>query len=163
MFKLKEANMVKPIPDGYHSLTPYLCCRNADKAIEFYKKAFGAEELFRMPMPDGKVGHAELQFGNSRIMLADEFPDMPDMVLSSPDDLGGSTMGFNFYVPDVDAAFRRAVDAGAMVRREVKNQFYGDRSGTVQDPFGHTWTLSTHVEDLSPEEMKARMEAAPQG
>lgn len=148
---------VKPIPDGYHTLTAYISIRGAAQAIQFYKDAFGAEELFRMPMPDGKIGHAELQIGDSRLMLADEFPDMPDAVTQSPSALGGSTFGFNVYVPDVDARFKRAVDAGAKVKRPVKDQFYGDRSGTVEDPFGHIWTLSTHVEEVSPEELARRM------
>jgi PhnB protein len=157
------AGTVKPVPDGYHTLTPYLSIRGASDAIAFYKKAFGAEELYRMPMPDGKVGHAELQIGDSRIMLADEFPEMPDVVVRSPQGLGGTTFGLNVYLPDVDARFQRAVEAGAVVKRPVQDQFYGDRSGTVQDPFGHVWTLSTHVEDISPEEMKKRMEAMPHG
>ncbi len=157
------ADKVKPVPDGYHSLTAYISVKGAAEAIEFYKQAFGAEELFRMPMPDGKVGHAELQIGNSRIMLADEFPDMPDAVVASPVALGGTTFGFNLYLPDVDARFQRAIDAGGKVKRPIQNQFYGDRSGTLVDPFGHIWTLSTHVEDVSPEEMKKRMELMPHG
>ena len=156
------ASKVKPVPDGYHSVTPYISIRGAAEAIEFYKQAFGAVEIYRMPMPDGKVGHAELQIGDSRIMLADEFPDMPDAVAQSPVSLGGTTFGFNVYLPDVDARFQQAVDAGAKVRRPVQNQFYGDRSGIVQDPFGHIWTLSTHMEDLTPEEMQKRMESIPQ-
>jgi PhnB protein len=157
------AGKVKPVPEGYHTVTPYLSVRGADKAIEFYRKAFGAEEIFRIPMPEGKVGHAELQIGSSRIMLADEFPGMPDNVIASPASLEGSSMGLNLYLPDVDAAFDRAVAAGATVRRPVKDQFYGDRSGTLADPFGHIWTLSTHVEDIPPEEMLERMAALPEG
>jgi PhnB protein len=153
---------VKPVPDGYHTVTPYISIRGASEAIEFYKRAFGAMELYRMPMPDGKVGHAELQIGDSRIMLADEFPEMPDAVAQSPASLGGTTFGFNVYIPDVDARFQTAVDAGATVRRPVQNQFYCDRSGVLQDPFGHIWTLSTHIEDLTPEEMQQRMAAASQ-
>ncbi|HKP98136.1 MAG TPA: VOC family protein [Fibrobacteria bacterium] len=156
------AGKVKPVPDGYHTLTPYISIRGASDAIAFYKKAFGAEELYRMDMPDGKLGHAELQIGDSRLMLADEFPDMPDAVAKSPRTLGGTTMGFNVYVPDVDARFQRAIDAGGKVKRAVQDQFYGDRSGTLEDPFGHIWTLSTHVEDLTPEQMKERMAAMPQ-
>lgn len=152
---------VKAIPDGYHTVTPYIAIKGASDAIAFYKKAFGAEELYRMPMPDGLVGHAELQFGDSRIMLSDELPDMPGAIARSPRTLGGTTMGMNLYVPDVDAAFKQAVDAGATVKRPLTNQFYGDRSGTVEDPFGHLWTLATHVEDVSPEEMDKRMKAAP--
>jgi PhnB protein len=156
------AGKVKPVPDGYHTVTPYLSVRGADKAIEFYRKAFGAEEIYRIPMPEGKVGHAELQIGSSRIMLADEFPGMPDNVIASPASLAGSSMGLNLYLPDVDAAFARAVAAGATVRRPVQDQFYGDRSGTLADPFGHIWTLSTHVEDIPPEEMMKRMAELPQ-
>jgi PhnB protein len=157
------AGKVKPIPDGYHTLTAYISVKGASDAIAFYKKAFGAEEILRMPMPDGKVGHAELQIGDSRLMLADEFPDMPDKLVDSPASLGGTTFGFNLYLPDVDARFQRAVDAGCKVKRPVKDQFYGDRSGTLEDPFGHIWTLSTHVKDLTPAEMKAAMESLPQG
>jgi len=157
------ASKVKPIPDGYHSITPYLSIKGASDAIAFYKKAFGAEEIVRMPMPDGRVGHAELQIGDSRLMLADEMPEMGDAVAKSPRTLGGSTTGICLYVPDVDALFKRAVDAGATARRPLSDQFYGDRSAVVEDPFGHIWTLATHVEDVSPEEMKKRMAALPQG
>jgi PhnB protein len=153
---------VKPIPDGYHALTPYISIKGASDAIAFYKKAFGAEELLRMPMPDGRVGHAELQFGDSRLMLADEMPDVPDAIAKSPHTLGGVTSGLNFYVADVDAVVKRAVDAGAKVRRPLTNQFYGDRSATLEDPFGQLWTVSSHVEDVSPEEMERRMAAMPQ-
>ncbi|HEY2731371.1 MAG TPA: VOC family protein [Polyangia bacterium] len=157
------ASKVKPVPDGYHTVTPYLSIKGASDAIAFYKKAFGAEELVRMPMPDGRVGHAELQLGDSRIMLADEMPEMADAVTKSPRTLGGSTASFALYVPDVDALFKRAVEAGAKVERPLANQFYGDRSAVLEDPFGHLWTLATHVEDVSPEEMKKRMAALPQG
>jgi PhnB protein len=157
------AASAKPIPDGYHSVTPYLSVRNATEAIAFYKKAFGAVELYRIDMPGGKVGHAELQIGDSRVMLADEFPDMPDAVTSSPRALGGTSFGLNLYLPGVDAAFKKAVEAGAKVKRPVEDKFYGDRSGTIEDPFGHIWTLSTHVEDVPPDEMKRRMEAMPKG
>jgi PhnB protein len=157
------ASNVKPIPDGYHSLTPYISIKGAAKAIEFYKRAFGATVEVYMGMPDGRVGHAELQIGDSRLMLADEMADMPDAVAKSPESLGGTTFGLNLYLPDVDAQFQRAVEAGATVKRPVKTQFYGDRSGTIEDPFGHIWTLSTHVEDISPEEMKKRMAAMPMG
>lgn len=152
---------VKAIPDGYHALTPYISIKGASEAIAFYKKAFGAEELFRMPMPDGRVGHAELQFGDSRLMLADEMPEMPDAIAKSPQTLGGVTSGLNFYVADVDAVVKRAVDAGAKVRRPLTNQFYGDRSATLEDPFGQLWTVSSHVEDVSAEEMERRMAAMP--
>ena len=155
------AGKVKPVPEGYRTVTPYLSVQHALDAIAFYKKAFNAEELFRIDMPGGKIGHAELQIGDSRIMLADEFPDMPDAVTKSPRSLGGSSMGLNVYIDNVDARFKQAVDAGATVKRPVTDQFYGDRSGTLEDPFGHIWTLSTHVEDVSPDEMKKRIAAMP--
>ncbi|HVU50837.1 MAG TPA: VOC family protein [Polyangia bacterium] len=154
------AAKVKPIPDGYHTLTPYLSIKGASDAIAFYKKAFGAEELVRMPMPDGTVAHAELQIGDSRLMLADE-NTMGDAVTKSPRALGGTSTGLCLYVPDVDALFKRAVEAGVKTKRPLANQFYGDRTATVEDPFGHVWTLMTHVEDVSPEEMKRRMAALP--
>jgi PhnB protein len=157
------AGNVKAVPDGYHSVTAYLSVRGAVEAIAFYKKAFGAVEIYRMEMPGGKLGHAELQIGDSRIMLADEFPDMPEAVARSPRSLGGTTFGMYLYLEDVDARFKRAVDAGATVKRPVTNQFYGDRSGTVEDPFGHVWTLSSHIEDVSSEEMKKRMAAMAAG
>lgn len=148
---------VKAIPTGYHSLNPYISVKNAAQAVEFYKSALGAKEVFRMDMPDGRVGHVELQIGDSRLMLADEMPEMPDIIVRSPVTLGGSSFELLVYVPDVDAAFDRAVAAGGIVKRPVKNQFYGDRSGTFEDPFGHIWTLATHIEDVSPEEMRQRM------
>jgi PhnB protein len=151
-----------PIPEGYSSVTPYLCIKGAAEAIEFYKKGFGAEELFRMPMPDGKVGHAEIQIGDSRIMLSDEVLDMPDVIARSPETLGGTSFGLMIYLPDVDAVFQRALDAGGKEIRPVRDQFYGDRNGIIRDPFGHCWTLATHIEDVSPEEMAKRMEAMPQ-
>jgi PhnB protein len=147
---------VKPIPDGYHTATPYLIVRHAARAIEFYKQAFGAEELVRLDGPGGKVGHAEIRVGDSPIMLADEFPDMGAL---SPQSLGGSPITILLYVEDVDARVGQAVAAGATVLRPVKDQFYGDRSGTLADPFGHKWTIATHKEDLSPEEMRRRSEA----
>jgi PhnB protein len=156
------ANHVKAIPDGYHSITLYLSIRGASEAIGFYKQAFGAQELVRMDMPGGKVGHAELKIGDSLIMLADEFPEHPDSIARSPKALGGTTFGVNLYVEEVDVWFKRAVDAGAKVLRPLTDKFYGDRSGTVEDPFGHVWTVSTHVEDVSAEEMKKRMAALPQ-
>jgi PhnB protein len=152
---------VKAIPEGYHTLTVYLSVKNAGEAIAFYKKALGAEEIYRLEMPGGKIGHAEVQIGDSRLMLADEFPEMPDAVAKSPKSLGGTTFGFNVYVDDVEARFKQAVAAGAKVVRPVKDQFYGDRSGTVEDPFGHVWTISTHIEDVSPEEIKRRMSSGP--
>jgi PhnB protein len=151
------ANKVKPIPDGYHAITPYISVGGAAEAIAFYVKAFGAKEIYRLPMPDGRVGHAELQIGDSRLMLADEMPDMPDAVAKSPRALGGTTSGFNLYVEDCEARFQQAIAAGAKVRRPLTTQFYGDRSGTIEDPFGHIWTISSHVEDVSPEELQRRM------
>lgn len=155
---------VRPIPEGYHSVTPYLSVRNASEAIAFYKKAFDAREIYRFDMPDGKIGHAEVQIGDSRVMLADEFPpEMPDAIAKSPRTLGGTTFGLNIYLEDVDARFKQAVAAGGKVLRPVQDQFYGDRSGTIEDPFGHCWTLATHIEEVSLEEMQKRMAALPKG
>ena len=148
---------VKPIPDGYHTATPYLIVSGAVEAIEFYKKAFGATELFRMVGPDGRIGHAEIKIGDSPIMLSDEHLEMG---IKSAKTLGGSPMFLNLYVDNVDALAAQAVAAGAKAVRPVQNQFYGDRSGTFEDPFGLWWTISTHVEDVPPEEMKRRSEAA---
>jgi PhnB protein len=145
---------VKSVPDGFHAVTPYLIVRDAARAIEFYQRAFGAKERVRMPMPDGKVGHAELMIGNSIIMLGDEFPQMGN---KSPETLNGTPVGFALYVKNVDEAFARAVQAGATVKEPVDNKFWGDRAGSVIDPFGHKWTLLTHIEDVTPEEMKKRM------
>ena len=153
---------VKPIPEGYSSVVPYISIKNASDAIAYYKKAFGAEELVRMPMPDGKVGHAELKIGDSIVMMADE-TDHPDAIAKSPRTLGGVTSGLCLYVENSDAVFNRAVEAGGKVRRPLTNQFYGDRSGTVEDPFGQVWTISTHVEDVPPDEMRRRMEAFAKG
>ncbi|WP_229956218.1 VOC family protein [Parasphingorhabdus litoris] len=139
--------------DGYHSVTAYLTVDDAAAAIDFYKEAFGAEEVMRMPMGD-KIGHADILIGDSHIMLADEFPDMDKL---GPKARGGSTSSLMIYVENVDAAFDKAVAAGATAVRPVEDQFYGDRSGWVKDPFGHEWTLSTHIEDVSPEEMNRRM------
>jgi len=145
---------VKPIPEGYHTITPFLTVRGADRAIDFYRKAFGAEVLGRMNGPDGKtVMHAELKIGDSRIFLGDEIPGMD---CSSPETLGGSPSGFYLYVRDVDEAFRKAVAAGATVKRPLENMFWGDRTGSLQDPFGHKWDLATRVEDVPPDEMKRR-------
>jgi PhnB protein len=154
------AKSAKPIPPGYHTLNTYIVVKGAERAIEFYKQALGAQELYRFPMPDGRIGHAELQIGDCRLMLADEMPEMPEVIAKSPHSLGGTSFGLQVYVPDVDAAFERAVTAGGSVKRPVKDQFYGDRSGTFEDPFGHVWTLATHVEDVSPEEMQQRAAAA---
>jgi PhnB protein len=148
---------VKPIPDGYHSVTPYLCTKGAAYAIEFYKQAFSAVERMRITQPDGRVGHAELQIGDSIIMLADEFPEMD---ARSPQSLGGSPVSIHLYVEDVDVVFKQAVAAGAKIKRPVADQFYGDRLGGIEDPFGHTWWISTHKEDLSSEEIEQRAAAS---
>ncbi len=147
---------VKPVPAGYHTVTPYLIIKGAARAIDFYKQAFGATELMRFPGPDGKVAHAEIKIGDSPIMLGDEAPQMNAV---SPQSLGGTPVGILLYVEDVDTMFNRAVAAGATVERPVQDQFYGDRSGTLTDPFGHKWTLATHKEDVSHEEMQRRMQA----
>ncbi len=146
----------RPIPEGYHTITPYLIINGAADAIEFYKKAFGATELFRMGGPGGKVMHAEMKIGDSPLMLADEFPEMG---YRSPKSLGGTPVSLMLYVEDVDALAAQATAAGAKVMRPVQDQFYGDRSGTFVDPFGHVWTISTHKEDVPMEEMKRRMAA----
>ena len=151
------SNKPKSIPDGYHNVTPYLIVNDAAAAIEFYKKAFGATELMRMPKPNGKIGHAEIRIGDSPIMLADEAPEMD---ARSPRTFGGSPVSIFLYVDDVDTTFARAVDGGAKVQRPLADQFYGDRTGGVEDPFGHVWYIATHVEDVSPEEMKKRAAAA---
>ncbi len=144
------------IPEGSHSLTPYLCVKDATRAIDFYKQAFGATELFRLAAPDGKVGHAEIKIGDATFMLADECPDMG---FHSPQTLGGSPVTICLYVEDVDALAERAVAAGGKLERPVADQFYGDRAGKLQDPFGHVWMIATHKEDVSPEEVKKRATA----
>ena len=144
-------------PEGYHSVTPYLTLDDAAGAIEFYKRAFGAKERMRMDAPDGKIGHAELEIGDSLVMLADAFPQSST---KSPRELGGCTGGVFLYVEDVDAVVQRAVDDGATVTMEVADQFWGDRFGSITDPFGHSWSLATHVEDVPPEEMGERSKAA---
>ena len=147
----------KPIPDGFHTLTPYISVKGATEAIDFYKRAFGARERFRLPGPDGKtVGHAEIVIGDSIVMLADEVPAYGN---TSPQTLKGTPVNFALYVENADAAFKRAVDAGARVVRPIADQLYGDRAGCVEDPFGHKWTLMTHKEDVSPEELKQRLDA----
>lgn len=146
----------KPIPDGYHTLTPYLIVKDAVSALEFYKKAFGATVLMRLADTTGKIGHAEIKVGNSPIMLADEFPEMG---ARGPQSLGGSPVFLVLYVEDVDSLFNQAVAAGATAVRPVQDQFYGDRSGTLTDPFGHIWTIATHKEDLTPEQIQQRFEA----
>jgi PhnB protein len=151
------ANKPKPIPDGYHSATPYLIVNDAAGAIEFYKQAFGAMVLVRMSKPNRKIGHAEIKIGDSIIMLADEFPEIN---ARSPRSLGGSPASILLYVDNVDTTFAKAVEAGAKVQRPLADQFYGDRTGGIEDPFGHVWYIATHVEDVSPEEMKKRAAAA---
>ncbi len=144
------------IPDGYHNVTPYLYIDGAAEAIDFYKKAFGATELYRLPGKNGKIGHAELQFGDSRIMLADQSVEMSAY---GPKHYGGVSIGLMLYVEDVDAVFQRAIDAGATVWRPLADQFYGDRTGGVEDPYGHHWFLGTHVKDVSPQEMELAMQS----
>jgi PhnB protein len=146
---------VKPIPEGYRRVTPYLVIKGASAAIDYYKKVFGATERGRMDAPGGMVGHAELTIGDSIIMLADEFGEMG---FRSPKAIGGSPVSLVLYVENVDEVFKRAVEAGAKQLRPVENQFYGDRMGTLEDPFGHVWSIGTHVEDVSPEEMRRRSE-----
>jgi PhnB protein len=148
---------VQPVPDGYHTVTPYLIVDGAAAAIEYYRKAFGASELLRMPDPQGRIGHAEIRIGDSVIMLADAHHEMG---YRGPRTLGGTSVSILLYLADVDAAFERAISAGGKALRPVADQFYGDRMGTLEDPFGHVWTLGTHIEDVSPEEMKRRMAAA---
>jgi PhnB protein len=150
------ANNVKAIPEGSEGATPYLSIKGASDAIEFYKKAFGATEIMRMAGPDGKIGHAEIKIGKAKIMLADEFPEMGFL---SPRTLGGSPVTIHIYVEDVDALAAQAEAAGAKVRRPVADQFYGDRAGAFEDPFGHVWHFATHIEDVPPEEMRKRAAA----
>jgi len=147
------SSSVKPIPDGYHVLTPYLIVHGADKAIEFYKKAFGAIELFRMGGPDGRIGHAELLIGDCHLMLADEHLERG---ARSPKTIGGSPVTILIYVENVDEVVKGAIAAGAELVRAVEDQFYGDRAGGIQDPFGHSWHVATHVEDVPPDEMQKR-------
>lgn len=148
---------VSPIPPGYHTVTPYIIVKGAAAALDYYKKAFGAVELFRMPGPNGCIMHSEFKIGDCILMMADE---MPEREIKGPTSLGGTPFGLCLYVPDSDAVFAAAVAAGGTSMYPVKNQFYGDRSGTVIDPFGHKWTIATHIEDVSPEEMGKRAEAA---
>ena len=148
---------VKPVPEGYHSVTPYLIINGASRAIDFYKNSFGATEIMRFPGPDGKIAHAEIKIGDSVIMLADEAMAQ----YKSPETYGGTPVSMMIYVPDVDKTFKQATSNGAKESRAVQDQFYGDRSGTLIDPFGHVWTVATHVEDVSADEMKRRMEALP--
>ena len=145
---------VSPIPEGYHSVTPYLVVDGAAEAIRWYGQAFGATEMLRLPMPGDRIGHAEIRIGDSVVMLADEWPDM-DIV--GPKTRGGPTSSLMIYVEDSDSVFARAMEAGAVQERPVETQFYGDRSGTLIDPFGHRWTISTHVEDVPEDELQRRM------
>ncbi len=151
---------VKSIPEGYHTATPYLIVNGAADAIAFYQKAFGATELFRFAAPEGKIGHAEIKIGDSPIMLADEYADMG---YKGPKSLGGSPVSIMIYVDEVDTVFTRAVDAGATVKEAVSDKFYGDRIGTLVDPFGHVWHVATHKEDVSLEELQARAKALSAG
>lgn len=144
---------VRPVPEGFSTVTPYLIVKGANEAIEFYKKAFGAEEIQRMDGPNNTIMHAELQIGTSRLMMADEFPEMG---FKGPNTLGGSAVSLHLYVEDVDAWVKRASNAGAKIIRPVADQFYGDRLGLVEDPFGHSWSIATHKEDLSAEQIKER-------
>ena len=146
--------MVKPIPEGYHSVTPYLAVKKAAEALDWYRRALGATELMRYE-DGGKIVHAEIRIGDSILMLSDEWPDGGHL---SPESLGNTPVGLMLYTDDVDSAFNRAIDAGATEERALQDQFYGDRTGTLRDPFGHRWTLGTHVEDVSDEEMKRRMD-----
>jgi len=149
---------VSPVPAGYHSVTPYLVIEGATRAIEFYKQAFEAQELMRLPTPDGKVAHAEIKIGDSPVMMADAGEEY-----RGPRAFGGTPVSLMVYVEDVDRIFRQALAAGAKEHRPVTDQFYGDRSGTLIDPFGHMWTVATHVEDVSPEEIDRRMAKMAQG
>ncbi len=148
---------VEPIPEGYPRVSPYLVVDNCSEAIEFYSNVLGARERMRMPAPDGKIGHAELELGGSLIMLSDEYPEMD---VRSPKSVGGTPVILNVYVEDVDVVFNKALQAGARSLREVENQFYGDRSGQFEDPFGQRWSVATHVEDVPPDEMASRVEEA---
>ena len=148
---------VQPIPEGYHSLSPYLAVDDAEKAIEYYKRAFGAKERVRMDAPGGKIGHAELEIGDSLVMLSDPFPQAST---KPPKELGGTSASVFMYVEDVDSVVQDAIDAGATVTMPVEDMFWGDRFGTVTDPFGHQWSIATHIEDVPPEEMAERAKAA---
>jgi PhnB protein len=148
---------VEPIPEGYHTVTPYLTVDDAGSAIEYYKKAFGATERLRMDTPDGKVGHAELEIGDSLVMLSDP---TPEATTRPPSELGGTSAGIFMYVDDVDAVVKKALRAGATVTMEVADQFWGDRFGSIRDPFGHEWSIATHIEDVPSEEMAERAKAA---
>jgi PhnB protein len=150
---------VKPIPEGYHSLTPYLIVDGGAKALEYYKQAFGAIELFRMEH-EGKIAHAEMKIGDSPFMISDEHPEMG---FKGPKSIGGSAVGLMIYVDDCDAVFNQALAAGGTEKKALRDQFYGDRSGTLEDPFGHVWTVATHKEDVTPEEIDKRLAAMAAG
>lgn len=150
-------SQAKPIPQGYRTVTPYLTVNDAARALDFYKRAFGAREIARMDGPNGKIGHAEIKIGDSVVMLADE---MPGSGTRSPQSLGGTTAGIMLYVENVDSAFNQAVSAGAQVEAQLADMFWGDRYGRLRDPFGHSWSLATHKEDVAPAEMQKRMQAA---
>lgn len=150
------ADKVKPVPEGYHAVTPYLIVDGAAAAIDFYKEAFGAIELFRMPHPNGKIGHAEIKIGDSHLMLADEHAEMQAF---GPKTVGGTPVKLMVYLEDVDAVVDRAVAAGAKLTRPVADQFYGDRTGGIEDPFGHSWYVATHIEDVAPDELERRAAA----
>ncbi|HEY3068881.1 MAG TPA: VOC family protein [Gaiellaceae bacterium] len=147
----------KPIPEGYHTVTPYLAVDDAAEAIEYYKKAFGAKERVRMDAPGGKIGHAELEIGDSLVMLSDPFPQASTR---TPKELNGTTVSVFMYVEDVDTVVKRAAEAGATITMEVADQFWGDRFGSIKDPFGHSWSIATHVEDVPPAEMAERAKEA---
>lgn len=149
-------SQVKPIPEGFHSITPHLCVKNAAKAIEFYKEAFGAQEIYRMPTPDGKLLHAEIQIGDSRVMIADEFPEMCTEAVS----WGNPPVTIHLFVPDSDAVFQRATAAGATITMPISDMFWGDRYGSVKDPFGHNWSIATRKRNLTPEEIGKAAEQA---
>jgi PhnB protein len=149
--------MAKPVPEGFHSLNAYLAVDDAAGAIEFYTRAFGAKERSRIPGPDGKIGHAELEIGDSVVMLADPFPESS---YTAPKQLGGTSVGLLLYTEDVDVTVQKATDAGGTISMPVQDMFWGDRFGQVTDPFGHVWQVATHVEDVPPEEMEERAKAA---
>jgi PhnB protein len=158
--KAPAKKKVSPVPSGYHTVTPYLVCRGAADAIEFYKKAFGAKERMRMGTPDGKIAHAEIKIGDSYLMLGDE---QPERGATAPQTVGGTAVSVFLYVPNVDKVFAQAVAAGATVEMPLENMFWGDRYGKLRDPFGHQWSLATHLEDVSPKEMAKRGAAAMAG
>ncbi len=159
MATVPKTPKVHYIPAGYHAVIPYIIVNNAAKALDWYKKVFGAREIMRFPAPGGKIGHAEIQIGDAHVMLADEHPEIKAL---SPGTVGGTPVGLLIYVPDVDHVFKTAVANGARVFQELQDKFYGDRSATIYDPFGHQWYISTHIEDVSPEEMQRRMSAMKQ-